>query len=95
MRTKNKMDKTRARQLYELADRLSRVDVSALSEEQLSEREQMISRLKEELSKTKQEPVVEEQEEAVEETVEQEDPAIAEMAYERLYRVFDFSGFKG
>lgn len=43
------MDKARARQLYELADRLSQVDVATLSEQQLSEREQMIARLQQEL----------------------------------------------
>ena len=45
------MDKARAKQLYNLADSLSKIDESTLSEQQLSEREHMISRLKEELSK--------------------------------------------
>ena len=44
-----KMDKQRARQLYELADRLSKLDVNTLSEEQLSHRNTMIAKLQEEV----------------------------------------------
>jgi hypothetical protein len=43
------MDKQRARQLYELADRLSKLDVNTLSEEQLSHRNTMIAKLQEEV----------------------------------------------
>jgi len=41
------MDKEQARRLYELADRLSKLDVNTLSEEQLAERTAMIARLQE------------------------------------------------
>lgn len=41
------MDKEQARKLYELADRLSKLDVNTLSEEQLAERTAMIARLQE------------------------------------------------
>jgi hypothetical protein len=43
------MDKQRARQLYELADRLSKLDVNTLSEEQLSHRNTIIAKLQEEV----------------------------------------------
>jgi hypothetical protein len=42
------MNKQRARQLYELADRLSKLDVNSLSEEQQAQRNQMIAKLQEE-----------------------------------------------
>lgn len=41
------MDKEQARKLYELTDRLSKLDVNTLSEEQLAERTAMIARLQE------------------------------------------------
>ena len=41
------MDKEQARKLYELADRLSKLDVNTLSEEQLAERTAMIAQLQE------------------------------------------------
>jgi len=43
------MNKQRARQLYELADRLSKVDVASLSEQQLADRNSMIAKLQEEV----------------------------------------------
>ena len=43
------MNKQRARQLYELADRLSKLDVNTLSEEQLRQRNTMIAKLQEEV----------------------------------------------
>ena len=48
------MDKQRARQLYELADRLSKLDVNTLSEEQLSHRNTMIAKLQEEVTTIKE-----------------------------------------
>ena len=48
------MDKQRARQLYELADRLSKLDVNTLSEEQLSHRNTMIAKLQEEVKTIKE-----------------------------------------
>lgn len=42
------MNKQRARQLYELTDRLSKLDVNALSEEQKQQRSAMIAKLQEE-----------------------------------------------
>jgi hypothetical protein len=45
------MDKVKARKMYELATRLSNVNASELSEQQLSERNSMISRLQEEMNK--------------------------------------------
>ena len=47
------MDKARARQLYELADRLSKIDESSLSPEQVAERKRMITMLHGELTKNK------------------------------------------
>jgi len=44
------MDKQRARQLYELADRLSKLDVNTLSEQQLEQRNSMIAKLQEEVA---------------------------------------------
>lgn len=41
------MDKEQARKLYELADRLSKLDVNTLSEQQLAERSAMIAQLQE------------------------------------------------
>lgn len=41
------MDKEQARKFYEMADRLSKLDVSTLSEQQLAERDAMIARLQE------------------------------------------------
>jgi hypothetical protein len=49
-----KMDKQRARQLYELADRLSKLDVNTLSEQQLQYRSSMIAKLKEEVKAIKE-----------------------------------------
>ena len=49
------MDKQRARQLYELADRLSKLDVNTLSEEQQQQRSTMIAKLKEEAQGVKEE----------------------------------------
>jgi hypothetical protein len=43
------MDKQRARRLYELADRLSKLDVNTLSEEQRQQRNAMIAKLQEEV----------------------------------------------
>ena len=43
------MDKQRAAQLYELADRLSKLDVNTLSEQQLEQRNTMIAKLQEEV----------------------------------------------
>ncbi len=43
------MNKQRARQLYELADRLSKLDVNTLSEQQLAQRNKMIAKLQEEV----------------------------------------------
>jgi len=43
------MDKQRAAQLYELVDRLSKLDVASLSEEQLAQRSAMIAKLQEEV----------------------------------------------
>lgn len=43
------MNKQRARQLYELTDRLSKLDVNALSEEQKQQRSAMIAKLQEEV----------------------------------------------
>ena len=44
------MNKQRAAQLYELADRLSKLDVNALSEEQKQQRSTMIAKLQEEVN---------------------------------------------
>jgi len=49
-----KMDKQRARQLYELADRLSKLDVNTLSEEQHQQRNTMIAKLQEEVKTIKE-----------------------------------------
>lgn len=43
------MNKQRAHQLYELADRLSKLDVNSLSEQQLEQRNTMIAKLQEEV----------------------------------------------
>jgi len=43
------MNKQRARQLYELADRLSKLDINTLSEEQRQQRNSMIAKLQEEV----------------------------------------------
>ena len=48
------MDKTRARQLYELANRLSKIDESSLSPSQVIERKRMITMLQGELSNHKE-----------------------------------------
>ena len=48
------MDKQRARQLYELADRLSKLDVNTLSEEQKQQRSSMIAKLQEEVRTIKE-----------------------------------------
>jgi hypothetical protein len=48
------MDKQRARQLYELADRLSKLDINSLSEQQLEQRNTMISKLQEEVKTIKE-----------------------------------------
>jgi hypothetical protein len=48
------MDKVKARKMFELADRLSKVNASELTEQQLSERNSMISRLQEEMSKLRE-----------------------------------------
>ena len=48
------MNKQRARQLYELADRLSKLDVNALSEEQRQQRSSMIAKLQEEVKTIKE-----------------------------------------
>ena len=55
MKLELKMDKQRARQLYELADRLSKLDINTLSEEQLSQRNTMIAKLQEEAQGVKEE----------------------------------------
>ena len=49
------MDKQKARQLYELADRLSKLDVNTLSEEQQQQRSTMIAKLQEEAQGVKEE----------------------------------------
>lgn len=48
------MDKVKARKMFELADRLSKVNTSELTEQQLSERNSMISRLQEEMTKLRE-----------------------------------------
>jgi hypothetical protein len=48
------MNKQRARQLYELADRLSKLDVNTLSEEQRQQRNSMIAKLQEEVRTIKE-----------------------------------------
>jgi hypothetical protein len=48
------MDKIKARKMFELADRLSKVNASELTEQQLSERNSMIARLQEEMSKLRE-----------------------------------------
>lgn len=48
------MDKQRARQLYELADRLSKLDANTLSEEQKQQRSTMIAKLQEEVKTIKE-----------------------------------------
>ena len=48
------MNKQRARQLYELADRLSKLDVASLSEQQLAHRNNMIAKLQEEVRTIKE-----------------------------------------
>jgi hypothetical protein len=48
------MDKAKARKMYELADRLSKVDTSKLNEQELSERDAMIQRLAQEAQAMKQ-----------------------------------------
>ena len=48
------MDKAKARKMYELATRLSSVNASELSEQQLSERNSMITRLQEEMNKIRE-----------------------------------------
>jgi hypothetical protein len=48
------MDKVKARKMFELADRLSKVNASELTEQQLSERNSMITRLQEEMSKLRE-----------------------------------------
>ena len=48
------MDKVKARKMFELADRLSKVNASELTEQQLSERNSMIARLQEEMSKLRE-----------------------------------------
>ena len=48
------MDKVKARKMYELATRLSKVNASELTEQQLSERNSMIARLQEEMKKIKE-----------------------------------------
>jgi hypothetical protein len=48
------MDKAKARKMYELATRLSSVNASELSEQQLSERNSMITRLQEEMNKMRE-----------------------------------------
>jgi hypothetical protein len=48
------MNKQRARQLYELADRLSKLDVNTLSEEQRQQRNTMIAKLQEEVRTIKE-----------------------------------------
>ena len=48
------MDKVKARKMYELATRLSKVNASELTEQQLSERNSMIARLQEEMQKMRE-----------------------------------------
>jgi len=48
------MDKIKARKMYELATRLSSVNASELSEQQLAERNSMITRLQEEMHKMRE-----------------------------------------
>jgi hypothetical protein len=48
------MDKAKARKMYELATRLSNVNASELTEQQLSERNSMIARLQEEMKKMRE-----------------------------------------
>lgn len=48
------MNKQRARQLYELADRLSKLDVKTLSEQQRQQRSTMIAKLQEEVKTIKE-----------------------------------------
>lgn len=48
------MDKIKARKMFELADRLSKVNASELTEQQLSERNSMITRLQEEMTKLRE-----------------------------------------
>ena len=48
------MNKQRARQLYELADRLSKLDVNTLSEQQRQQRSTMIAKLQEEVKTIKE-----------------------------------------
>ena len=48
------MDKVKARKMFELADRLSKVNASELTEQQLSERNSMIARLQEEMKKMRE-----------------------------------------
>ena len=55
MKLELKMDKQKARQLYELADRLSKLDVNTLSEEQQQQRSTMIAKLQEEAQSVKEE----------------------------------------
>ena len=55
MKLELKMDKQKARQLYELADRLSKLDVNTLSEEQQQQRSTMIAKLQEEAQGVKEE----------------------------------------
>lgn len=54
MKQELKMDKQRARQLYELADRLSKLDINTLSEQQLVQRNNMIAKLQEEVRTIKE-----------------------------------------
>jgi hypothetical protein len=48
------MDKVKARKMYELATRLSSVNASELTEQQLAERNSMITRLQEEMNKIRE-----------------------------------------
>lgn len=50
------MDKAKARKMYELATRLSSVNASELSEQQLADRNSMITRLQEEMNKLRETP---------------------------------------
>jgi hypothetical protein len=52
------MDKVKARKMYELATRLSNVNASELSEQQLGERNSMIARLQEEMNKLRETPSI-------------------------------------
>ena len=54
MKLETIMNKQRARQLYELADRLSKLDVKTLSEEQRQQRSSMIAKLQEEVKTIKE-----------------------------------------